>query len=333
MERRVTSAAALWANRGIPALGKVAVAAAALSFVSTSASWITGVSPTDLLQGPVLEKSTAAISFDDRFGSRPTVKSASIYYPSRFSARGRGDFASEFQQIEGSLTDQPRDSQPEAAPSQPAPTAVASAIPMPRSRPPEADLLLPPRGEIPVAQAENRSLFQKIADLMPSKLKLASLEPNGGLFTGGGPDLAALGYDSTTAVYDITARTVYMPNGTKFEAHSGLGDLLDDPAHVDTRNLGATPPGTYDMKPRERLFHGVPALRMTPTEGTDTFGRNGLLVHSYMLGPNGDSNGCISIKNYEKFLLAYRNGEVKRIAVVIKLKDTQSASNRSSSQS
>ena len=31
------------------------------------------------------------------------------------------------------------------------------------------------------------------------------------------------------AVYDISARTVYMPNGLKLEAHSGFGSLTDDP--------------------------------------------------------------------------------------------------------
>ena len=35
-----------------------------------------------------------------------------------------------------------------------------------------------------------------------------------------------------------------------------------------------------------------------------------------MLGPNGDSNGCVSFKDYEAFLQAYQNGQVKRLAVV-----------------
>ena len=52
-----------------------------------------------------------------------------------------------------------------------------------------------------------------------------------------------------------------------------------------------------------------------------------------MLGPNGDSNGCISVKNYDKFLQAYRNGTIKRIAVVVSIKDTQSASTRAPSNS
>ena len=46
------------------------------------------------------------------------------------------------------------------------------------------------------------------------------------------------------------------------------------------------------------------------------FGRTGFLAHSYMLGPNGDSNGCVSFKDYDAFLAAYSSGEIKRLAVV-----------------
>ena len=35
-----------------------------------------------------------------------------------------------------------------------------------------------------------------------------------------------------------------------------------------------------------------------------------------MLGPNGDSNGCVSIKNHEKLLKAFADGEIKRLVVV-----------------
>jgi hypothetical protein len=38
-----------------------------------------------------------------------------------------------------------------------------------------------------------------------------------------------------------------------------------------------------------------------------------------MLGPNGDSNGCVSFRDYNAFLQAYRNGEIKRLAVVARL--------------
>ena len=126
-------------------------------------------------------------------------------------------------------------------------------------------------------------------------------------------------YDRWTAVYDISGHTVYLPNGTTLEAHSGLGDRLDDPRHVHERMRGATPPEVYELALRERLFHGVQALRLKPVGGGNVFGRAGLLAHAYMLGPNGDSNGCVVFKNYEAFLQAFQNGEVKRLVVVAHL--------------
>ena len=61
---------------------------------------------------------------------------------------------------------------------------------------------------------------------------------------------------------------------------------------------GVTPPHIYDLAPREALFHGVPALRLKPVGGEEAiYGRSGLLAHTYMLGPNGDSNGCVSFKD------------------------------------
>jgi hypothetical protein len=212
---------------------------------------------------------------------------------------------------------------------EPAPS-IAAAVPMPRPRPVEANLELRDRGL--TAQLDNRTLLQKLSDLLPARLTLASLSPDGGLLSDG-PDLTSLGYGSLTAVYDISARIVYMPNGLKLEAHSGLGGLMDDPGGVSERNVGATPPNVYHLKPRERLFHGVQALRMIPVDAKDTLGRSGLLAHGYMLGAAGDSNGCVSIKDYEKFLKAFNNGEIKRLVVVPSLGDSVSAARRSVSQS
>jgi Protein of unknown function (DUF2778) len=123
-------------------------------------------------------------------------------------------------------------------------------------------------------------------------------------------------YNQLTAVYDISAHTVYLPNGMRLEAHSGLGDRIDDPRFVDERDHGATPPGIYQLTMRESIFHGVQALRLNPIGTGFTFNRVGLLAHPYMLGPNGDSNGCVSFKTYDVFLRAFQNGEVKRLAVV-----------------
>jgi len=127
-------------------------------------------------------------------------------------------------------------------------------------------------------------------------------------------------YDRQTAVYDISARTVYLPDGTRLEAHSGLGSRLDDPRSSHLKMVGVTPPHIYELKPREALFHGVPALRLNPIGGEGKiFNRVGLLAHTFMLGPNGDSNGCVSFKDYYAFLDAYRNKGIRRLAVLARV--------------
>jgi hypothetical protein len=206
-------------------------------------------------------------------------------------------------------------------------TSIAVAVPLPRSRPASANQTIQTSFALASASAPTqtaidetlphpaeRSALQKFSDMMKTKMAVASLG------MGKGPDLAALGYDSDTAVYDLTAHAVYLPNGTVMEAHSGMGAFRDDPGHVMTPMTGATPPAMYSLKPREALFHGVAALRMTPAEGSDIGGRSGLLVHSFMLGPGGDSNGCISVKDFDRFRKAYDDGQFRHIAVVPSVK-------------
>ncbi|MDE1990906.1 MAG: DUF2778 domain-containing protein [Rhizobiaceae bacterium] len=128
-----------------------------------------------------------------------------------------------------------------------------------------------------------------------------------------------------TAIYDISAGTVYLPSGERLEAHSGLGYMRDNPRYVDRKNTGPTPPETYDLTYRESLFHGVQALRLTPSNGARVYGRVGLLAHTYMLrGARGDSNGCVVFKDYNRFLAAFKRGEIKRIQVVARLSSAPS---------
>ena len=77
---------------------------------------------------------------------------------------------------------------------------------------------------------------------------------------------------------------------------------------------GPTPPTVYALTPREQLFHGVQALRLTPLGG-NVYGRAGLLRPHFMLGPHGNSKCCV-LRNYQAFLQAYQNGEIRRLAVV-----------------
>ena len=177
-----------------------------------------------------------------------------------------------------------------------------------------------------IASNEKQTIFEKLWGKQPSRgslLAFASADANvtGSLGQNQNPALGGSApYDRSTAVYDISAHTVYLPDGTKLEAHSGLGSELDDPRSARIRMRGVTPPHIYELKPREALFHGVPALRLNPIGGEEAiYGRSGLLAHTYMLGPNGDSNGCVSFKDYNAFLNAYRNQGIKRLAVVARV--------------
>jgi len=205
--------------------------------------------------------------------------------------------------------------------------ALASRIPIPRARPVVAGLMAD-YGAVarPAAAAgpldDVSSAIRNVFAMLPPSLKLASLAPDGGISRDGrdeAPDLSALG--KQTALYDISARTVYMPDGSRLEAHSGLGELIDDVRFVNVQDRGPTPPNVYELSYREKPFHGVQALRMKPVGDGDLFGRSGLLTHSYLMGPNGDSNGCVSFKDYDAFLKAYAAGDVKRLVVVKSLKD------------
>ncbi len=118
-----------------------------------------------------------------------------------------------------------------------------------------------------------------------------------------------------TAIYDISTKTVSLPNGRRLEAHSGLGEFLDDPRSMHVKSRGVTPPNVYSLRLRESLFHGVRAIRLVPVNENKMFGRDGILAHTYMLGERGDSNGCVSFKDYDAFLNAFLNGEVTRLIV------------------
>jgi hypothetical protein len=132
-------------------------------------------------------------------------------------------------------------------------------------------------------------------------------------------DTTALADDGRTAIYDISARMVYLPNGRKLEAHSGLGNYMDNPRYSHVRMRGVTPPNVYKLTLREKLFHGVRAIRLNPVDHGKMHGRAGMLAHTYMLGSSGQSNGCVSFKNYNEFLNAYLKGEITRLVVVDRL--------------
>ena len=333
----------LLSRRRVGRAERVLLSLAAVALALGAAAWVTDIRALSLGDSTPLVSAALppnAPSFEDRFASasgHPSARELGLRPLERSALNAvqlklRDAKAMLAQKLQGddwrsTLTDDDRSATDETRPSQ-----RADAIPMPRSRPVQADFSAQIASSQAYAdnspRADNRNFFEKFTD----KIRLASLTPGDGLFTKG-PDLAALGYDSRTAVYDIKAKALYLPSGVRLEAHSGMGALMDDPDHVDQRMVGATPPAIYDLKPREKLFHGVRALRLTPTEGTSALGRVGLLTHSYMLGPRGDSNGCVSIKDYDRFLKAYDNGEFNRLVVVPSLSGAATASQRVSTDS
>jgi hypothetical protein len=225
---------------------------------------------------------------------------------------------------------------------QPASRQVAALVPLPNVRPSDAPAVQAARvadkgpslreiaqankqAAIAAANAPTKaaSIFEKLfGKSEPFSAVLAFASPDGGVMSDGSSVVPSTGgrYDRMTAVYDISAKAVYLPDGTKLEAHSGLGPRLDDPRFVHEKMRGATPPHVYDLSMRESLFHGVEAIRLNPVGGEGAIhGRTGLLAHTYMLGPNGDSNGCVSFRDYEAFLRAFKRQQIKRLAVVAKL--------------
>ncbi|MDB5657353.1 MAG: hypothetical protein JWQ94_4966, partial [Tardiphaga sp.] len=177
------------------------------------------------------------------------------------------------------------------------------------------------KGSDPLSKV-GTALRNVFAMLQPSESTVASASPDGGITSDGKDGTPPTLAEKHAALYDISARTVYMPDGTRLEAHSGLGELMDDPTQVRVRNRGSTPPPVYELSLREKPFHGVEALRMKPVGQGDLFGRSGLLTHSYLMGPNGDSNGCVSFKDYATFVQAYKAGAVKLLIVVPSLADS-----------
>ncbi|CTQ55723.1 hypothetical protein LP7551_04269 [Roseibium album] len=148
----------------------------------------------------------------------------------------------------------------------------------------------------------------------PSDTENGTFSGIGKLFNGSrnGMPSAARGI----AVYDISAAVVHMPDGTKLEAHSGIGHRKDNPKHAYVRNLGPTPPNIYKLRMRERLFHGVEAIRMLPHDRAAMKGRDGMLAHTPLLRRSNGSHGCVAFKHYAKFLKAFKAGKVKTMIVV-----------------
>jgi hypothetical protein len=223
----------------------------------------------------------------------------------------------------------------DVAPAKPGELALVESLPrngpMPFGRPETDKVVAAAKPAKPAAEQESssRSGLDAIARVSPQKpgrdekpdTVLAYAKPDNPMrqTAPSAPSRSAPnwpGIGTKVAVYDITNATVHMPDGTKLEAHSGIGKLRDDPKMTHVKMKGPTPAGTYKLSMRESLFHGVAAIRLTSVDGKHPLNRTGLLAHSYLLRTRGDSHGCVAFAQYDKFLAAFRRGEVTHMVIV-----------------
>jgi hypothetical protein len=248
---------------------------------------------------PALSAFAERFSFDQP--SPANSSSQRSYLSTSFNDRFIGDISRPRVAISSALV----------APPAAAPRVAAAPIPVARPAPKR-----PSKSGFQLASVSDTPVSLAYAPSDPEKSSAIPGSPLNGLAPKDSPaDIDT----SRTAIYDITSRTVYLPSGRRLEAHSGLGGHMDDPRYVHMRGTGPTPPNVYDLRLREARFHGVRAIRLIPTDKSKMYGRDGILAHTYMLGPKGESNGCVSFKDYAAFLDAFERGEINRLVVVERL--------------
>jgi len=191
-------------------------------------------------------------------------------------------------------------------------------IPLPEARPALETVTIekPVVEEKPVARTNKRD----DAKAKDKQEDIALVKPErslfGDLFKSKGSSTGWPGRGTKVAIYDVSSATVYMPDGTKLRAHSGIGKMRDNPRYEHVKMTGPTPTGIYRLRMREQRFHGVEAIRMLSVDGRDPKNRTGLLTHTNLLRGQKGSHGCVAFQNYEPFLNAFKRGHITMMVVV-----------------
>ncbi|CAN7314800.1 DUF2778 domain-containing protein [Rhizobium sp. LjRoot254] len=195
--------------------------------------------------------------------------------------------------------------------------ALPSRIPLPEARPLIETVVIEqkPADEKPVARRnlDNKDSKEDVAYAKPERSLFSDL------FKGKASDTAWPGKGTRVAIYDVSNATVYLPDGTKLRAHSGIGRMRDNPRYEHVTMKGPTPAGIYRLSMREKRFYGVEAIRMTSIDGRDPQNRTGLLTHTNLLRGQKGSHGCVAFQNYQPFLKAFKRGRITMLVVVPEL--------------
>ncbi|MCV3766414.1 DUF2778 domain-containing protein [Rhizobium sp. TRM95796] len=193
-------------------------------------------------------------------------------------------------------------------------TALPREVPLPEAKPliETASIERKPAEDKPAAP-RTRDDRQDSAREKPKRSLFSDL------FGGGAAERGWPGKNTKVAIYDVSNATVYMPDGTKLRAHSGIGRMRDNPRFEHVKMNGPTPAGIYRLSMREQRFYGVEAIRMTSIDGRHPKNRTGLLTHTNLLRGQIGSHGCVAFRNYEPFLRAFKRGQINMMVVVPEL--------------
>lgn len=204
-------------------------------------------------------------------------------------------------------------------------SALPDDGPMPGAKPqsnPRAERVPAPEAAAPAVtnapeKPKKKTLLNMLAYAKPDN-PVTTDDGAGGIFN---RKKSLPGPGSRIAVYVIEDAVVHMPNGEKLKAHSGRGHMRDNPKFVHMKNQGPTPPNVYKLRMREARFHGIEAIRMNPVGDAKMYNRDGFLTHTYLLRRRGDSSGCVVFEDYNRFLNAYKRGNVHTLIVVPSMRD------------
>lgn len=195
--------------------------------------------------------------------------------------------------------------------------ALPSQIPLPEARPLIETVVTEQE------PAEEKPVARRSVDKKEDEKDVAYAKPErslfGDLFKNKASDTAWPGKGTKVAIYDVSNATVYLPDGTKLRAHSGIGKMRDNPRYEHVNMRGPTPAGIYRLTMREKRFYGVEAIRMTSIDGRDPKNRTGLLTHTNLLRGQKGSHGCVAFQNYQPFLRAFKRGQITMMIVVPEL--------------
>lgn len=111
--------------------------------------------------------------------------------------------------------------------------------------------------------------------------------------------------------YSVTLREFFDPSGELIAAgYSGRDtDAVqgkNNPVAEGVRDVGPIPRGRYQIGPVfDSQEHGPVVMRLTPEPGTDTFGRDGFLIHGDSIQmPGTASHGCVILPRPARLAVA-----------------------------